>query len=423
MEIGPVFRALVRSRTRFILVVTEIALTLAIVVNCLNMIMDQREYLTRPTGLDEENLIVVLSEHFAPDYEDDTFTKNVYLEDLAAMRAMPGVRAATGISAIPLSGGGSSTGRRPIGSDGDTTTVPYFIMGPDAVETLGVQVSGGRDLVESDWAYAEAIEREQIEARKRGEEGRRDDQEIIAANVLVTKSIGKLLFQDEDPLGKVMTSRDGRLQETIVGVIDEMHCSWPLSEVHDRAMIIPGLPYDTRRTRYMVRVEPGSLDEVYKSIDEKLLEVNEGRIITVRSLAEVKAENMEEVGATIKMLSGISVLLVLVTSLGIIGLTAFSVTQRTKQIGTRRALGATRWAVLRYFLVENWVVTSIGLTFGLILTYGLNFALAQVAGLPMIGVPLVAAGMALLWVVGFGATLGSAFRSMSVSPVLATRTI
>jgi putative ABC transport system permease protein len=423
MEIGPIFRALFRSRTRFFLIVTEIALTLAIVVNCLNMIADQRSYLTRPTGLDEENLLVVLSEPFTQDFEDDTYTRNSYLEDVEALRAMPGVRSATGITAIPLSGGGSSTGRRPMGSTDDTTTVPYFMVGPDAVKTLGVQVTSGRDLVEEDWAPAEARERDRIAARQRGEEDQQDDQEVITANVLVTESIAGILFPGEDPLGKMITSRDGLIHETIVGVIDEMHCSWPMSNVHDRAMLVPGLPYSNRRSRYIVRAEPGMVDDLYTAIEEKLLAVNEGRILTVKTLEEIKHGNLEEVGAMIKMLSGISVLLVFVTSLGIIGLTAFSVTQRTKQIGTRRALGATRWAVLRFFLVENGLVTSMGLGFGLLLTYGLNFALAQVAGLPMIGLPLVGAGMAILWVVGFAATLGSAYRSMSISPVLATRTI
>jgi putative ABC transport system permease protein len=423
MELGPIFRALFKSRTRFFLVVTEIALTLAIVVNCMNMIADQRNYLTRPTGLDEENLLVITSETFAPEFEDDGYTRNAYLEDLAAVRAMPGVSAAAGISAIPLSGGGSSTGRRALGSEGDTISVPYFTVSPEILETLGVELASGRSFRESDWGPAEERERRRIEAARLGLPAPEDDQEVIARDVLVTKSIAEAIYPDQDPLGKVIASRDGLGQDTIVGVIELMHCAWPLSSVHDRAMLRPGLPYSNRRSRYMVRAEPGAITTLYTALEEKLLEVNSGRIVTVATLKEIKHENMEEVGAMIKMLSGISFLLVTVTSLGIIGLTAFSVTQRTRQIGTRRALGATRWAVLRYFLVENWVITSIGLGFGLLLTYGLNFALAQVAGLPMITFPLMASGMVILWLVGLAATLASSLRSMSVSPVLATRTI
>ena len=103
--------------------------------------------------------------------------------------------------------------------------------------------------------------------------------------------------------------------------------------------------------------------------------------------------------------------------------TSFSVTQRKKEIGTRRALGATRLAILRYFLVENWVVTGVGLTLGILLTYGLNFALANWSDVSRIGPQLVVAGMGLLWGVGLVAALIPALRGTTVSPVIATRNV
>jgi putative ABC transport system permease protein len=103
----------------------------------------------------------------------------------------------------------------------------------------------------------------------------------------------------------------------------------------------------------MVRTEPGMTDDLYTRVESELARANGGRIVTVRSLAEVKAETYRSNTAVTQMLGGLSLLLVLVTSLGIIGLTSFSVAQRTREIGTRRALGATRLAILRYFLVEN----------------------------------------------------------------------
>ena len=107
--------------------------------------------------------------------------------------------------------------------------------------------------------------------------------------------------------------------------------------------------------------------------------------------------------------------------MGIIGVTSFSVTQRTREIGTRRALGATRWAILRYFLVENWVVTTTGLTLGLILTLGLNFLLANLSNVPTVGATQVLAAMIGLWMVALLAALVPALRGMTVSPVIATR--
>jgi putative ABC transport system permease protein len=175
--------------------------------------------------------------------------------------------------------------------------------------------------------------------------------------------------------------------------------------------------------RYVVRAEPGMVDSLYTSLEEELLRLNEGRIVRVETLAEIRDDQYQDESALNTMLGVIAFLLVAVTSLGIVGLTAFSVTQRTKQVGTRRALGATRWAILRYFLVENWVITSIGLGVGLLVTYGLNYVLAQVANVPIIGMPLLGSGMVLLWAVGLLAALAPAIRGTMVPPVIATRTV
>ena len=162
---------------------------------------------------------------------------------------------------------------------------------------------------------------------------------------------------------------------------------------------------------------------LYTTLETELLGVDSGRIVSVKTLAEIKDETYRDLGALNKLLGGLSLLLMAVTSLGVIGLTSFSVTQRTRQIGTRRALGATRLAILRYFMLENWIVTGIGLLIGIALTYGLNFMLAQLAEVQKIGWPLVVSGMIALWVVGLLAALAPALRGTLVPPVVATRSV
>ena len=65
MEIGPIFRALINQRSRFWLITIEIALTLAVVTNCITMIRDQRASMLRPTGMDVDNILVVRTEPFS----------------------------------------------------------------------------------------------------------------------------------------------------------------------------------------------------------------------------------------------------------------------------------------------------------------------------------------------------------------------
>jgi putative ABC transport system permease protein len=112
-----------------------------------------------------------------------------------------------------------------------------------------------------------------------------------------------------------------------------------------------------------------------------------------------------------------------VTGLGIVGLAWFSVTQRRKQIGTRRALGATRWDIVRYFMVENWLVTSAGLVIGLVGAVSLNWLLDtqySVGRIPLWYLPI---GMLALWALGQLAVLLPARRAANIPPALATRSV
>ena len=125
----------------------------------------------------------------------------------------------------------------------------------------------------------------------------------------------------------------------------------------------------------------------------------------------------------IKLLIFIVSLLTAITSLGIVGLASFSVARRTKQIGTRRALGATRLAILRYFMLENFLISSVGVIGGAMLAVGLNIWMVQTFELAPIAWYLVPAAMLSLWIVGQLAVYGPARRASMVSPAVATRAV
>ncbi len=154
-----------------------------------------------------------------------------------------------------------------------------------------------------------------------------------------------------------------------------------------------------------------------------MVSLESDRVVTVRTLSEIKQGYFSRTLMAMKIWATVIVLMLFITSLGIIGLTSFSVTQRTREIGTRRALGATRSAILRYFLLENWLITGIGLAFGAFLTIGLNFALALYAEAPKIDPMLFVGGAAALWAAGQLAALIPAMRATTVAPEIATRTV
>lgn len=405
MELGPVFRALVHNRVRFWLISIEVALTLAIVVNCVSLALDMRQQVFKETGLDEDNTFVVRLEPFAPEYGEASYVQAARERDLERLRAFPGVRAATAINAVPLSGGGSASGRKAEGAPGDSLTAPFFVVSDGALEALAVELVAGRDFHAGEYEVEDGAVV--------------DDQSAI-----LTRALADQLFPDGDALGKRITDSRGERSNIVVGVVDLMHNAWPqVEEIEGQVMLLPGRPENERRITYLVRTEPGALEGVLGGAEEMLLGLDGGRIVTLRTLAEIKRITYGGVIGLMTALTVVVVLLVLVTALGIVGLTSFSVSQRRRQIGTRRALGATRQDILRYFLLENWMVTGAGLALGLGLAYGLNYWLTKVAEAPKLDWELLAGGMVLLWVSGLLAALVPALRATRVAPVVATKTV
>jgi putative ABC transport system permease protein len=115
--------------------------------------------------------------------------------------------------------------------------------------------------------------------------------------------------------------------------------------------------------------------------------------------------------------------LLLVTALGIVGLVSFWVAQRRKQIGIRRAIGATRADILHYFQTENFLIVTFGIVLGMVLAFALNMVLMKFYELPHLPLVYLPIGSLVLWGLGQLAVLGPALRAAAVSPVVATRSV
>ncbi len=403
MEFGPIFRALLNNRTRFWLILVEVALTLAIVVNCTSIFLEKRQSFLAPTGMDTDNILAITTEPFGENFADEEFVESVGEADLRQLRSHPSIIDATPIDFFPLSGSGSSTGRKAAGSEIDTVEVGYFMVDEHGIDTLGTNLIEGRNFNSSD-----------IELSS-------DDD--APQNIIITKAFADRVFPDGNVIGSRLSNQDNEHTGTIIGVIDSMSNSWPRAGMGGQTMLLPGKPRDNREMNYLVRAEPGAIDSLYTELDELLVSLENDRIVTVRTLSEIKLRYFRRTLMAMKIWAAVVVLMIIVTSLGIVGLTSFSVTQRIREIGTRRALGATRAAILRYFLLENWLITTAGLIIGTILTILLNYVLAQYAEAPKIDWILMAGGATVLWAAGLLAALIPALRATTVAPEIATRTV
>ena len=159
-------------------------------------------------------------------------------------------------------------------------------------------------------------------------------------------------------------------------------------------------------------------------VEEALAKANRQRIVRApESMAETRALGYWLDAGVSTMLGVVMAALLLITSFGIVGLASFSVRQRTRQIGTRRALGATKADILRYFLVENLLIATGGVLIGAALTIGLNVVLVERLGVAKVEWYALPLGMATLLVLGLLAVLWPARRASAVPPAVATRTV
>lgn len=413
MNIGPILRAMKHNRTRVVLLVLEIAMTLAIVTNCVNVIIAERAKLNRPSGFDDENILWVRTRPFSPEFRENATIDVTADADVRALSSIPGVKAAASTNMLLWEGGGSSTIVRPVESQNRQST--QIAWGThDLTEVLGVRMVEGRGFREGDHGV-----------------GTQPDPMRVT---IISRTMAEALFPNQSALGKsiVQTTEAGEATgepAQIVGVFETFFNPYGPSPEHwrgvaDRAVLMPArIGSYNNGLRYLVRTEPGQMAAVMAAAEKKLLEVNAGRVVEFKPTPEKKARWFGQTSLTIMVMTGVIVLLVFVTALGILGITALSVSERTKQIGTRRALGATRAAILRHFLIENWVTTTAGLAIGVIATYALNFLL--VSQLTDVKMPwqFVVAGMVLLWLNGIIATLPPALRASNVPPSIATRSV
>ena len=402
MELGPIWRAILRNKGGYLLIALQIAVTMAIMVNSIAIIQEREAQVARPSGTDEDNIITLSSIAFAPDSE----MRGMIDEDLAMLRGMPGVRDAFSTNSFPLRGGGWNMGlalEPGAGHDGVSTAI-YF-SDEHAINTFGTNLVEGEN-----FAADEVIWNDR-------------ESDTWPPIGIITQALADELFPDEEGsiVGKTVYVNDND-PVTITGVLDRLQAPWDGWDSIENSMLVP-MRRDGESVRYMIRTEPGYRDELIPQIEEELAKNKDRLIENVRTMNEVRHRAYLDSAAIVTMLTFIVTLLTAITGFGIVGLASTSVSRRTRQIGVRRALGATRSAIMRYFMIENFIVSSVGIIVGGVLAVALNIAMVQAFDLTPLAWYVVPIAMIALWIVGQAAVAGPARRASNISPAIATRSI
>lgn len=401
-NVRPIVSALLRNRTGAVLVALQIALALAVLVNAVYVVKQRVEKVGRDSGMDDANLIVVSNSGFGRNYDHVATIR----EDLAVVRALPGVAAATVTSWVPLSGGGSSNGflARPGQRSTESTRAAYLEVDEAAIEALGVELVAGRNFQSAEILPPAAGP-------------------AFVPQIIVTRAFAEAIFGTTNVVGRAVYDGQQR-PATIIGVLEKLQAAWVDWDNLENVVLYPRLPATHGGSYYMVRAEPGQRDAVMRLLEEKLSMSNPERMIEwVRPFEMFRQRSYRADRNMAIFLVTVTALLLAIAALGIFGLATFNVSTRTRQIGTRRAVGARRSDIVRYFLVENWMITTAGVFVGCILALGVGHALSLSYGLSRLDLYYLAGGVLVLWALGQAAVWQPALRAAKISPAVATRTV
>ncbi len=246
---------------------------------------------------------------------------------------------------------------------------------------------------------------------------------------IIGRSVADRLFQENVPLGKSMTLRG---QEFVVRGIFEQFANAPLSPNADlnNAIFIPletSKQFFGNQTQiYQILVKPAKATNqttVVNTINQSLKDAHGGQIdFTVLRQSETLAITNQALNLFTGLISGVAAISLLVGGIGIMNVMLMSVTERTREIGVRKAIGATNRQIRSQFLTEALVISVVGGVLGILLSLLANYLLYVLTDLkPIITVPimLIALGIALLIGLIFG--IIPAMRAARKDPIESLR--
>ncbi len=403
MDIRPILSTLLRHKTAAALIVLEIALSCAIVCNALFLIGNRLDHMQRPSGFDETHLVFVKANGITKDEEAKAVTR----ADLDGLRAIPGVDSATVVNQIPFGNSVWMSGikLRPDQEDSTLSTTNYMVS-EDGLKTLGLRLLEGRDFAASEYV---------------------DDGDGWIPSVIVSRALAQRLFPDQGAVGQSIYVF-GNKPHRIVGIVEHLprprDGGAPAAE-YDMSMLFPSRVTYSDGGTYALRVhDPAQRAAVLAQAQRVIASHGPTRIISkggTGTMEDKRARYYRNDRAMAWLLVAVSAALLVVTALGIVGLASFWVAQRTRQIGVRRALGATKGQILRYFQTENFILATLGIVLGMVLAYAINQLLMSKYELPRLPLIYLPVGAVLLWLLGQIAVLWPARRAAAVPPAIATR--
>ena len=392
-----------KERLRGALVVAEIAASVVLLVTSGLLIRAMLRIEGTDPGFRADHVLTLRTPVTGPRYEKTVTRHAFYKRVLDDVRVLPGVQSAAYITSLPMVWRGgiwqiTVNGQEPANPSSQRASVRF--ASPDFFKTLAIPLDLGRDVAESDVLTSPMV-------------------------AVVSRSFANQYWPGENPLGKrFKVATADRIVIGVVGNIrvrgleqeSEPQVYLPYQQVQDGwfSGYIPQF-VTIRTTQDPTQLAP-AVRSIIASAEPQL------PVTDVRPLNEIVAGETASRRAQLVVLGGFAVIAFLLAAIGIHGLLAYAVSQRTQEIGVRMALGATRGNVLRLIVGDALVFAMIGISIGAAVAYAAGLRLESLlAGLKPNDVDAFSAGILLSLVMTIAGSFLPAMRAVRVDPATALR--
>jgi putative ABC transport system permease protein len=392
------------GRLRNLLVVSEVALALMLLIGAGLLMRSLSGLRSVDPGFDASNVLTATvaipeAKYATPEQRNQFFDRA-----LANVQAIPGVDSAAWVDSLPFQGGSTqyvmAEGMPPM-KESEMPVVAVRLTSPRYFGTARIQMIAGRDFDTADGYGKPRV-------------------------VIVSENTAQRLWPGQNPLGKRITlTMMTKESAEVVGIVREVKMgSLDASEADsETALYAPAAQFAFNGSSLAVRTtrDPRS---VTRSMVAAIQAVDpEQPVLDIATLEDVVEESLGQRPLAMLLLAGFAALALLLASVGIYSVLAYTVRQRAREIGIRMALGAPAGGVLRLVVVEGLKPTLIGVVLGLVLAALFVRVMATLLyGVSQHDLQTFGAVAALMLAVGIVATLVPAYRATRVDPIVTLRT-